>query len=150
MSGTPSAYALTADPHTILRTADQAYIPDHPGNVDYQAHLDWCAAGGVPDPYVPPPTPAPTVVARRQWYHQASTIGLITQDEALMSNNEIPGSLKKYINKVPNEREFDVNMLLATGVAFDTSTPACQEWITALGWDQQEIDTFWTAAAQVA
>lgn len=47
-------YALTANEHTILRTADQAYIPDDPANRDYAEYLQWVEAGGVPDPYVPP------------------------------------------------------------------------------------------------
>ena len=39
------------------------YIPVDPGNIDYQAFLDWEAAGNTPDPapappVVTPPTPA--------------------------------------------------------------------------------------------
>jgi hypothetical protein len=49
-----SEYALTADPHIILRTADQAYIPDDPANMDYQAYLEWCEAGNKPESYIPP------------------------------------------------------------------------------------------------
>ena len=52
-------YALTANEHTILRTADQAFIPDDPANRDYQEYLAWQAAGGVPEPYAAPPAPAP-------------------------------------------------------------------------------------------
>ena len=46
-------YQILADARTILRALDNAYIPTDPANRDYQAYLDYVAAGGVPDPYVP-------------------------------------------------------------------------------------------------
>jgi hypothetical protein len=60
-------YQLTAT-DTIIRTADQASIPPDPANRDYAEYQAWLAAGGVPDPYVPPepvpaaPTPEQTVL----------------------------------------------------------------------------------------
>jgi len=52
-------YALTSNEHTILRTADNAWIPDDPANTDYAEYLKWVEDGGVPDPYVEPPPPEP-------------------------------------------------------------------------------------------
>ena len=52
-------YQLTANEHTVIRTADGAYVPDDPLNVDYQEYLKWVEGGGVPDPYVPLPPPPP-------------------------------------------------------------------------------------------
>jgi hypothetical protein len=54
-----ATYALTANPHTVCRVADNAFIPDDPANRDYQEYLTWCETGNTPDPYVPPPTPEP-------------------------------------------------------------------------------------------
>lgn len=59
-----SEYQLT-DPMTggvVIRTEDGANIPSDPGNRDYAEYLKWVEAGGVPDPYVPPPVvePVPT------------------------------------------------------------------------------------------
>ncbi len=51
-------YELTADPH-IIRRSDDAWIPDDPENVDYQAYLAWIAEGNVAAAYVPPPAPEP-------------------------------------------------------------------------------------------
>lgn len=50
-------YQLTPNEHTILRVADQAWIPDDPANRDYAEYQKWLADGNTPDPYQPPPQP---------------------------------------------------------------------------------------------
>ena len=45
-----AAYALTHSPGTVLRLADQAFIPTDPANLDYLAYLAWVNAGNTPDP----------------------------------------------------------------------------------------------------
>jgi hypothetical protein len=52
-------YQLTATDQAVIRTADGAFIPNDPANRDWLEYQDWLAAGGVPDPYVPPPDPPP-------------------------------------------------------------------------------------------
>jgi hypothetical protein len=55
-------YQLT-DTDMVIRTADHASIPNDPANRDRAEYEQWLAAGGVPDPYVPPepvpPAPQP-------------------------------------------------------------------------------------------
>jgi hypothetical protein len=46
-------YQLTHSP-TVIRTADQAYVPDDPANRDRAVYSQWLADGGVPDPPAPP------------------------------------------------------------------------------------------------
>ena len=53
-------YQLTATDSTVIRTEDGACIPNDPANRDWVEYQQWLAAGGVPDPYVPPPEPTPT------------------------------------------------------------------------------------------
>jgi len=48
-------YQLTKG-DTILRLADNAFIPPDPANVDFQAYLAWLEEGGTPEPA---PEPAP-------------------------------------------------------------------------------------------
>jgi len=38
------------DSKTILRIADNAYIPFEPANIDYQAYLAWLEEGNTPLP----------------------------------------------------------------------------------------------------
>jgi hypothetical protein len=53
-------YQLTATDENVIRTIDQAWIPNDPLNRDWQAYQAWLDEGGVPDPYVPPPNVPPT------------------------------------------------------------------------------------------
>jgi hypothetical protein len=50
-------YKLT-DTDMVIRTADQAFIPNDPANRDRVAYDEWLAAGGVPDPVPHPIDPA--------------------------------------------------------------------------------------------
>jgi hypothetical protein len=48
-------YQLTTG-DTILRLADNAFIPQDPANTDYAVYLEWVAAGNNPEP-APEPEP---------------------------------------------------------------------------------------------
>jgi hypothetical protein len=50
-------YQLTTG-DTILRLADNAFIPQDPANTDYAAYLAWLEAGNTPEP-APEPEPVP-------------------------------------------------------------------------------------------
>jgi hypothetical protein len=50
-------YQLTQG-DTILRLADNGYIPPDPANVDFQAYLAWLEEGNTPEP-APEPETAP-------------------------------------------------------------------------------------------
>ena len=50
-------YQLTKG-DTILRIADNVWIPSDPANTDYQAYLAWLDEGNTPEP-APEPEPIP-------------------------------------------------------------------------------------------
>ena len=55
-------YQLTTS-DTILRLADNAFIPPSPGNRDYREYLEWVEAGNTPEPAPEPPAPGPDYLA---------------------------------------------------------------------------------------
>lgn len=58
-----SEYRLTNTPE-VIRVADGASIPADPKNNDYAEYQRWLAAGGVPDPYIAPPAPPPSILSQ--------------------------------------------------------------------------------------
>lgn len=58
-------YRLT-NSDTVVRASDGASVPNDPGNRDRRLYEEWCAGGGVPEPYVAPPEPLPLVVSAAQ------------------------------------------------------------------------------------
>jgi hypothetical protein len=57
-------YQLTTG-DSILRAADNAFIPPDPANTDYQAYLSWLEEGNEPEPVsAPQPVPEPTPAER--------------------------------------------------------------------------------------
>ncbi len=57
-------YQLTSG-DTILRLADNAYIPQAPGNRDYAAYLAWLEEDNTPDP-APEPEPIPELTTEQK------------------------------------------------------------------------------------
>jgi hypothetical protein len=57
-------YQLTTG-DTILRLADNAYIPPDPANTDYAAYLEWLAAGNTPEPAPEPVAPVELTPAEK-------------------------------------------------------------------------------------
>lgn len=57
-------YQLTSG-DTILRLADNAFIPPDPANTDYQKYLAWLEEGNKPLPADPKPTPEPLTAQQK-------------------------------------------------------------------------------------
>ena len=57
-------YQLTTG-DTILRLADNVYIPQDPANTDYATYLQWLSEGNEPLP-APEPEPAPVLTTEQK------------------------------------------------------------------------------------
>ena len=50
---------------SILRLADNAFIPPDPANTDYATYLEWVEAGNTPEP-APEPEPVPELTTEQK------------------------------------------------------------------------------------
>jgi hypothetical protein len=57
-------YQLTTGT-SILRLADNAFIPPDPANTDYAAYLQWVEQGGTPEPAPEPVAPVELTPAEK-------------------------------------------------------------------------------------
>ena len=61
---TSAMYQLTTGT-SILRLADNAFIPPDPANVDFATFLSWLEAGNTPEPAPTPEPPGPLTPAEK-------------------------------------------------------------------------------------
>jgi hypothetical protein len=88
-------YKLT-NTDMVIRTADNAGIPNDPNNRDRIEYDAWLYAGGVPDPYVAPemPPPAPSL-------EQSMVVELYEHENRLrVIEGQPPITLQDYFKKM--------------------------------------------------
>jgi hypothetical protein len=90
-------YQLT-ETDTVLRNADQAFIPNDPDNRDRVEYEQWLADGGVPDSYVPPPPAVPDP--------DTQNVALYDHENRIRALEGVPPlTLIDFIAKVNEQRE---------------------------------------------
>jgi hypothetical protein len=70
-----AAYKRT-ETDIVIRASDGAHIPNDPANRDYAEFLAWVEAGGVADPYVPPPVDFAAYAADARWRSETGGIAV--------------------------------------------------------------------------
>lgn len=112
---------------TVLRVADQAYIPDDPANVDRQKYDEWLAAGNVPDPAPVAAAIVPSEIAAYQFWAQAAILGKITETAAVNAmNGNLPATIDALIAALPIAQRFRARMLFR-GATFKRAEPLVAE-----------------------
>ena len=141
-------YRLT-DSAIVIRTTDGACIPDDPRNRDRIEYEAWLDAGGVPDPYVPPPEPVPATISDRQFFQQLAIAKVISQEEALaaVKTGDIPSALSGFIAALPDAARFNAEMLLSGATLFQRAHPLTDAIAAAQGMKPEQVDDFFRAAA---
>ena len=74
---------------SITRIPDGATIPADPANRDYAEYLEWIAAGNVPEPYQPPPTPDVTTVTKLRFVEWCEANNRLDDLLALLNSDAI-------------------------------------------------------------
>ena len=114
-------YKLTGT-NAVIRVSDGAVIPADPLNSDWREYQDWLAAGGVPDPYVPPPLPVPTSASKLGLKRALAEIGLWDQVKAAIAAD--PDA----------QEEWDL------AVEIRRTDPLVQMMIDAMGLTPEQVD----------
>jgi len=90
----------------------------------------------------------PPSISDRQFFQQLAVAGIITEEQALASNAAvIPAPLLAIINAMPAEQQFGAKMLVSGATIFERDNPMTIAIGTAYGWNAEQIDSFFRAAA---
>lgn len=89
-------------------------------------------------------------VSRRQFFQQAAVNGIISEGEALaaVTTGTLPAPISAFINALPAEQRFGAQMLFSVN-EFQRSSPMANAFGQAIGMTSEQIDAFFTAAAQL-
>lgn len=91
-------------------------------------------------------------ISDRQFFQQAAIAGVITQAEALaaVQTGTIPSVLAAIVDSIPDAaQKFAAQMLLAGATEFSRTHPLTDAIGAALTWTPEQIDQFFSAAAQL-
>ena len=114
---------------SIIRLADNAFIPADPANTDYTAYLEWLAEGNAPEPDDPLPVVHPSLTPR-QIRMALTRAGLRTEVEAAVA----AGSQ-------------DLRDWWEFSTAFERNHPEVVNMQSALSVPDESLDLLWALGA---
>jgi hypothetical protein len=89
-------------------------------------------------------------ISRRQFYQQAAKAGIITKQEAkaVIKNGTLPTILQNIVDSITDQDDqFVTELLLIGAVTFQREHPMTAAIGATLGWTEEQIDNFFTAAS---
>lgn len=97
--------------------------------------------------------PEPTIpdsISRRQFFQQACSAGLISEEDALEAmSGRMPKILLDSVNKLPVDYQFGAKALLIGAQTFERSNSLTPIVAKSLGLDQEQTELFWAAASKL-
>lgn len=120
-------YKLSQNSNSIIRLADNAFIPDDPANTDYANYLKWVAEGNLPQAADPVVVPEVMVVSMRQARLALLGAGLLTQiNDALVSLPGVEGEAARieweYATEVRKDSALVSSLTSALGLTAEQLT----------------------------
>lgn len=95
--------------------------------------------------------PVPDSISRRQFFQQLAVQEIITKAEALaaMQTGVIPAPLQAIIDTLPEENQFEAQMLVIGADTFNRAHPLTEVVRLALGWTEEQRNNFFRDAAKL-
>ena len=97
--------------------------------------------------------PEPTIpdsISRRQFFQQACSAGLISEEDALEAmGGRLPQVLLDSVSKLPVDYQFGAKALLVGAQTFERSNTLTPIIAKSLGLDQEQTELFWAAASKL-
>jgi hypothetical protein len=122
-------YKLT-ESTTIIRLADNAFIPADPANTDYAEYLKWLAEGNTPEPF-PVPTPEEVLQQKRN----TAQLSRAAFKLALLAGGYLDAIEAAYPTW-PRE----VQIMWDDSLYFERMHPSLLQLAAAMGYSEAEVD----------
>lgn len=97
----------------------------------------------------PLPPSVPEIISDRQFAQQLAVLGTITWEEAIAwaARGDLPPAMEAAVAALPEEQRNPARMLLSSATTYERSHPMTSTLGAMLGYDDEDLDAMWRAAA---